>query len=155
MTDIITIVIYSLLVILFAILITLYRYKRIRININQKKFEILNHDYFIRILLSILNFALIALTIYFIIKEESVKYILIVSALSLLVSVFLIMLIQLYTLIFLVVYANNKIYLFSHGEIAEFERSRVHFAKNNNHTQMYYKDDLVFDTKKNINLKNI
>ncbi len=148
-------VIYLLLLIISTAFIIYRRYKKVSINVGSKKYEILNHDYFIRIVLSILDVILIILTINLIFMESNSQYLIISVLLSFLVSAFLMVLIELYTILFLVVYSNNNIYLFLNGEIAVFERNRVHFMQKNNHTLMYYKDDLVFDTKKHINLKKI
>lgn len=148
-------VIYLILLIVSLAFITYRRYKKVSNNVNSKNYEILNHDYFIRILLTVLNVLLIILTINLIFVESNSIYLYISVLLSLLVSIFLIAIIQLYTILFLVVYSSDKIYLFLNGELAVFERDRIHFRQERNHTFMYYKDDLVFDTKKHINLKKI
>ncbi len=152
---VIILVFYLLLLILSFVFITYRRYKKVSVNVESKEYEILNHDYFIRIVLSVCEAFLIILTINLIFVEANTKYLIISVILSMLVSIFIFMIIQLYTLLFLVVYSNGKIYLFLNGEIAVFERGRIHFSVKNNHTYMYYKDDLVFDTKKKINLKNV
>lgn len=148
-------VLYLILLIISTCFITYRRYKKVSNNVNSKNYEILNHDYFIRIVLLVLNVLLVILTINLIFVETCSIYLVISVILSFLVSVFLIILIQLYTLLFLIVYSDDKIYLFLNGELAVFDRDRVHFSRKNKHTLMYYKDDLVFDTKKYLNLKKI
>jgi len=149
------IVLYILILLVSSAFVTIYRYKKIKEAVGTKEYHILNHDMFIRILLSILGLCLVAATIHFIIQENDYRFIVVDVILATLVNVFLLMLVQIYTTLFLLVSANDKIYLFYKSEIAEFDRSRVHFQKNKRHTLMYYKDDLVINTKKIINLKAI
>ncbi len=150
---VIVLIIYIILFVLSFVFANRYRVKKIKKTVENNAYKVLNHDYMIRIPLSILNVLLLFVTIHFIFSESEVSFNIIVSTLSILIAIFVFVICEIYTLSFMLVYSNDKIYIFYKNEVATFERDRVHFQEKNGHTLMYYKDDLVFDTKKKVNLK--
>jgi len=144
--NIIILIIYSILFIFSFILISYLRYKKISKLTNSKKYFVINKMRFTRIFFGIINLALLIGAVGICVEEKNTLYLSIDILLIYLVNLLLFFLIQFYTAIELLVYSNDKIYLYYKGKTVEFDYLRVHFQKKSNSYLMYYENDLVFNT---------
>ncbi len=149
-------IIISFYIIILAITLVfalVYRKNKIIKEVGPHKYKVLNHDWLIRITLLVFDLLLVILTITSVVFEKELKFAIIVAVISYLIVGFLILLSEIYTTYFMLVSSQDKVYLFYRNQTAAFDASHVHFQMKNGHTLMYYKDDLVFDTKKKVNKK--
>ncbi|MCR5786482.1 MAG: hypothetical protein K6G28_02115 [Acholeplasmatales bacterium] len=145
--------IYLVFLLSLFVIITVYRTSKISQIAKGSKRKLLNKKYLNRFILCNIVIALTVGCVVIIFTEDNLLFKIVDVFITLFIQILLLSLAQIYTLSMSLIYNYEKIFLYYKSQIVEFEKENIRFVKENSHTLMFYKDDLVVNTKQRINTK--